>query len=156
MHRNAWTLIFLLSLTACFDESKKVEAPEIQPIPTQVKGPVRVQHILIAFQGSLPHKKVERSFEEAEKLAKDLLERAKKEPEKFEDLVRAYSDDQVPGIYEMVDFGEFPNEKQHSRASMVVGFGDLAFQLQPNQIALLSYDSKRSPYGFHVLKRIQP
>ncbi|MEJ2722612.1 MAG: peptidylprolyl isomerase, partial [bacterium] len=83
------------------DETASAEtAVEQRQEPNQVT----VQHILIAFQGTLPGKDVQRSREEAEKLAADLLEQAKAGAD-FDALVKEYTDDSYPGIYKMANLG---------------------------------------------------
>jgi len=149
-------LPILILLSACSEEAKKTPLPSPTPLQSSRAEAVRVQHILIGFSGSIPGKKIERTPEEAKRLAEDLLNQAKITPEKFEDLVRAKSDDQVPGIYELVDFGKAPFEGQFSRSTMVQGFGDLAFRLKPGEIGLVNFDAKKSPFGFHIMKRLAP
>jgi len=146
----------LFLLVACTEESKSVALPQSAPLQGSSVQVVKVQHILIGFAGSIPGKKIERSPEEAKRLAEDLFAQAQAAPDKFEDLVRAKSDDQVPGIYELVDFGKAPHEGQFSRGTMVQGFGDLAFRLKPGEIGLVAFDSKKSPFGFHIMKRLAP
>jgi hypothetical protein len=56
---------------------------------------VTVQHILIAFKGSIPNENVTRTEDEAKILAKEIFKRAKK-GEDFDALVKEYTDDQHP------------------------------------------------------------
>jgi hypothetical protein len=153
-------MVFWASLVLCVSacqESAERAVPNLKrdAVTHVPQGPAQVQHILIAFEGSLPGKKVERSRLEAEKLAREIFEKAKKDPARFEDLVRSYSDDQVPGVYELVDYGMAPGANQFSRSSMVRGFGDESFRLKAGEIGLVFYDSKVSPFGFHIIKRLR-
>lgn len=115
-----------------------------------------VQHILIGFQGSLPGKPVSRTREEAGTLAEEILKRAKG-GEDFDALVRQYTDDQAPGIYAMANNGVAPKPgvQMFQRGGMVKGFGDVGFSLDVGQIGMCGYDAKESPYGWHIVKRIE-
>ena len=115
---------------------------------------VEVQHVLIGFDGSLPGKTVKRTKEEAEALAKTVLERAKK-GEAFEGLVKEFSDDQVPGIYGMSNKGVMPQNSEFPREQMVPGFGDAAFGLQVGEIGMAGFDPQKSPFGWHIIKRLK-
>ncbi len=150
------TAPILLFTSACTEEAKKTSLPAPAPLQATQGEAIKIQHILIGFAGSIPGKKIERTPEEAKRLAEDLFNQAKTSPDKFEELVRAKSDDQVPGIYELVDYGRAPREGQFSRATMVQGFGDLAFRLKPGEVGLLEFNEKRSPFGFHIMKRLAP
>lgn len=117
---------------------------------------VTVQHILIAFKGSIPKEDVTRTRSEAEKLAHEILERAMK-GEDFNALVKEYTDDQYPGIYEMSNIGVSPDQSksEYSRSRMVKAFGDVSFALSINEIGLAKYDPEASKYGWHIIKRIE-
>ena len=117
---------------------------------------VTVQHILIAFQGSIPEAKVTRTRAEAEALAAEVFERAKK-GEDFEALVKQYTDDEFPGIYRMSNFDVAPDtsKQEYSRAKMVKSFGDVGFALEVGAIGLAVYDPKASKYGWHIIKRLE-
>ena len=117
---------------------------------------VTVQHILIAFKGSIPESKVTRTREEAEVLAREILKRAEK-GESFEDLVKEYSDDVFPCIYSMSNFkAQSDMEKgKFLRSRMVKAFGDVSFSLEPDEIGMAEYDSETSKYGWHIIKRLQ-
>jgi len=117
---------------------------------------VTVQHILIAFKGSIPDEGVTRSKDEAKKLVKEIFERAKK-GEDFDALVKEYTDDQHPGIYKMSNIGISPDasKQEYPRAQMVRAFGDVSFKLGVNDIGLAEYDPEASKYGWHIIKRIE-
>ncbi|NIM57517.1 MAG: hypothetical protein GTO16_01040 [Candidatus Aminicenantes bacterium] len=117
---------------------------------------VTVQHILIAFKGSIPKEDVTRTRDEAKILAKEIFERAKK-GEDFDALVKEYTDDQYPGIYKMSNIGIDPDKskEEYSRALMVKAFGDVSFKLGVNDIGLAEYDPETSKYGWHIIKRIE-
>ncbi|NIM89824.1 MAG: hypothetical protein GTO17_02635 [Candidatus Aminicenantes bacterium] len=117
---------------------------------------VTVQHILIAFKGSIPKDSIKRTQFEAELLVKEIYKRAK-ETQDFDKLVKNFSDDQYPGIYKMSNFDVEPDETEgeYPRSKMVKGFGDLSFKLSVNKIGLVKYDSETSKYGWHIIKRIE-
>jgi parvulin-like peptidyl-prolyl isomerase len=133
-------LMFLLILGACRKEPKHVA----------------VQHILIAFEGTIPKEDVTRTQEEAEELAFEIFERAKK-GEAFDSLVKEYTDDQYPGVYKMSNFNMEPDIDQGevSRSEIVKAFGDVSFKLLVNEIGLAEHDREDSKYGWHIIKRIK-
>lgn len=126
--------------------------------PGQVKEPdqVTVQHILIAFKGSIPKAQVTRTQAEAKTLAFEIFERAKKGGN-FDALVRKYTDNSYPGIYKMCNFNieQDLNKKVYSRSKMVKAFGDVSFSLAVNSIGLAKYNPKDSKYGWHIIKRLE-
>jgi peptidyl-prolyl cis-trans isomerase D len=129
-----------------------------EPGNVTVKEPdrVTVQHILISFKGSISKETVTRTREEAEKLAFEIFERAKK-GEDFDALVKEFTDDQHPGIYKMSNFDVEPqaDQEEYPRNGMVKSFGDVSFKLPVNGIGLAEYDPDNSKYGWHIIKRLQ-
>jgi hypothetical protein len=118
---------------------------------------VTVQHILIAFKGSLPNDtKVTRSKEDAEKLALQVFERAKA-GEDFAAMVKTYTNDSYPGIYKMTNIGVTPDrsKQEYSRTGMVKAFGDVGFSLEVGGVGLAVYDPATSKYGWHIIKRLE-
>jgi parvulin-like peptidyl-prolyl isomerase len=41
------------------------------------------------------------------------------------------------------------------RSQVVAKFGDLAFRLEVGEVGLASYHAALSPYGWHVIKRLE-
>jgi hypothetical protein len=117
---------------------------------------ITVQHILIAFRGSVPDPKVTRSRDDAERLALKVLEKAKA-GEDFDAMVKAYTNDAYPGIYRMANRGIAPDagRQEFSRTRMVQAFGDVGFGLEVGGIGLAPYDPATSKYGWHVIKRLE-
>ena len=115
---------------------------------------IKLQHILISFAGKIPGKNITRTQEEARTLAAEVLDRAKK-GEDFDSLVRTYTDDRAPGIYSLANTGVTPSGDEFSRNRMVPAFGDLGFSLAPGEIGMAEYDSRRSPFGWHIIKRLE-
>jgi len=116
---------------------------------------IAVQHILIAFKGSIPKETVTRTMEEAEKLANEIFERARK-GEDFDALVKEYTDDVYPGVCKMANFDAEPNRDQGEaeREQMVKEFGDVSFKLSVNEIGMAEFSPESSKYGWHIIKRI--
>ncbi|HMA55051.1 MAG TPA: peptidylprolyl isomerase [Acidobacteriota bacterium] len=118
---------------------------------------VVVQHILIAFRGSLPNdQKVTRSRADAEKLALQVFERAKA-GEDFDAMVKTYTNDSYPGIYKMSNRGIPPDRSkgEFSRTGMVKAFGDVSFGLEVGGVGLAVYDPATSKFGWHIIKRLE-
>ena len=138
---------------AMADSLAKAAAANTMPVaPATPPEHIAVQHVLIGFVGKIPGKEVTRTQEEAEKLAAEILERARK-GEDFDQLVQKYTDDQWPGIYGLANTGITPADGEFPRDGMVKGFSDVAFSLSPGNIDVAKYDPKASPYGWHIIKR---
>lgn len=115
---------------------------------------IKLQHILIAFAGKVPGKNITRTEAEARQLAEEILARAKG-GEDFDSLVRTYTDDAHPGIYGLSNSGVAPSPGEFSRDRMVPAFGEVGFSLAPGEIGLAGYDARKSPYGWHIIKRLE-
>ena len=127
------------------------------PAPAAAAAPadhIKLQHILISFAGKVPGKNITRSQDEARALAAEVLERARK-GEDFDALVRTYTDDQAPGMYRLANKGVTPASGEFSRDRMVPAFGKVGFSLQPGEIGMAEYDPVTSPYGWHIIKRLE-
>jgi len=141
------------------EKAKQEEAPAAETTAQeQAKGPdyISVQHILIGFQGSLPGKPVSRTKEEAEQLANEIFAKAKA-GEDFDALVKEYTDDAYPGIYKMANFG-VPADRAnmvYPREGMVPAFGNVGFPLAVGEIGMAAYNPQESPYGWHIIKRVE-
>ena len=151
----------LLVLVSCSKKSEEATMSEETATSkdTVTKEPERVtvQHILISFGGGIPNKpELTRTLPEAETLAKEILERAKK-GEDFDALVKEYTDDSHPGIYSMHNIDVTPDAsiKEYPRAGMVKAFGDVSFSLDVGEIGMTGYDVETSPYGWHIIKRLK-
>ncbi len=122
---------------------------------------ITVQHILVGFAGSVGDKEIGRTQEQAEKLAAELLQRART-GEDFDALVQEYTNDEHPGIYQMANFYSQPDmtpeavaDKVFPRSGMVAAFGDVGFPLEVGEIGMAEYDPQASKYGWHIIKRIK-
>jgi hypothetical protein len=106
---------------------------------------VKVAHVLIAFQGAPRITGVTRSLAEAKTLAADVYERAVA-GEDFAALMKQHSNDGGPGTYPMT---------KATRSGMVQGFGDVGWRLQVGEIGVAPHDDKKSPFGWHIIKRVE-
>jgi hypothetical protein len=160
----AAALGLFLPMLACQTSPSATPAPTVvaETAPTAVPSPpaappadhIKLQHVLISFAGKVPGKNVTRSREEARALAAQILDRARK-GEDFDELVRAHTDDRAPGIYALSNSGVAPAAGEFSRDRMVPAFGDVGFALAPGQIGMAEYDPVKSPYGWHIIKRLE-
>ncbi|MGH7680674.1 MAG: peptidylprolyl isomerase [Candidatus Eiseniibacteriota bacterium] len=129
--------------------------PETMPMkPAMAPAHIVVQHILIGFAGSVPGKPITRSKDEAKKLAYELLDKARRGAN-FDTLVTEYTDDRPPGIYKMAAIGVSHAMGEFPRENMVPAFGDVGFNISPGNIDIADYDTTKSPYGWHIIKRLQ-
>lgn len=165
-HRSVPTLVAVLALLvpilACQTASTPApvtttsEAAPAAPAAPAVAAAdhIKLQHILIAFAGKVPGKNITRTEAEARQLAEEILARAKG-GEDFDALVRTYTDDAHPGIYGLSNSGVEPAPGEFSRDRMVPAFGEVGFSLAPGEIGLAVYDARKSPYGWHIIKRLE-
>ena len=123
---------------------------------------ITVQHILIGFKdavgfgGNAPPKAAVRTQEQAKKLADDVLARVKA-GEDYDKLVAEFTDDSAPGIYSMVNNGITPQSStEYPRSGMVAAFGDVGFTLKVGEVGMAEYDPQKSPFGYHIIKRVTP
>lgn len=100
----------------------------------------KAAHILISFGVSA----TPQSKEDARKKAEDVLAQIKKDPNKFAELAKKYSQD--PGSAE--NGGELP---AFGRGEMVKPFEAAAFSMTPGAISGLV----ESEFGFHIIKLIK-
>ncbi|MGH7724486.1 MAG: peptidylprolyl isomerase [Candidatus Eiseniibacteriota bacterium] len=139
------------STTAKVEEGVKSTTPETT---AQEPEHIKVQHILIGFVGSVPGKNITRTKDEAKTLAYQILERAQK-GEDFDTLVKQNTDDAHPGIYGMSNKGVTPATGEYPRDRMVPAFGNVGFKLAVGGVGIADYDPATSPYGYHVIKRVE-
>lgn len=161
-------ILLVLGILVCVSCGKKAEEavpqePEAEaeqaPAAQAAQEPdrVTVQHVLISFKGSANDKpEVTRTQEEAEALAKEIFERAKK-GEDFDALVMEYTNDSHPGIYSMHNIGVSPDESinEYPRDRMIKAFGDVSFGLAVGEIGMTEYDPVTSVFGWHIIKRLK-
>ncbi len=127
---------------------------EVREVPARPAEPdrVTVRHVLISFDEART-KGSTRTRAEAKALAAKVQSLAKSGRD-FGELVRLYSDDRhADGVYRLVNYGVAPAQDEEPRSGMVRAFGDAAFSLAVGGIALVEYDSKAAPFGWHVIRR---
>ncbi len=109
-------------------------------IARKPNGSVKASHILLAYTGATrANPDVNRTKEEAEAKAKELLKEAKKSGVVFSELARDNSDG--PSAPQGGDLGYF------QRGVMVPEFNDFAFNNNVGTIGLVETD-----FGFHIIK----
>ena len=121
---------------------------------------VTVQHILIAYRGSIG-KSIDRSVVEAKVLANEVFEEAKTSAD-FDAMVKKYTDDSHPGIYKLANYtiagdksSPYKSNWIYERNGMVPAFGNIGFQLKVGEVGMSIHDRDESPYGWHIIKRIE-
>jgi foldase protein PrsA len=124
--------------------------------PAEAKEPdlIVVQHILIGFGDKVPNKELDRTKKQASTLALELLDRAVA-GEDFDALVKEYTNDKYPGLYQMTNKNVATRTDAIPRSKMVSKFGDIAFRLEVGEVGLAKYNAISSPYGYHVIKRLE-
>ena len=136
---------------------KKMPVPQVEADTLRNGEPrrIEVQHILISFAGK--GTKATRSQSEAQLLAMEVFSKAQA-GEDFNALVQQYTDDAFPGRYKMTNFGVDPDPArgmEYPREKMVPAFGDVGFKLKPGEIGLAHFHVRKSPYGWHIIKRLR-
>jgi parvulin-like peptidyl-prolyl isomerase len=112
---------------------------------------LRVAHILVSFAG-VRGLTATRSKAEAEQLAADLLARIEA-GEDFMELMRAHSDDTGDGVYGMT--AGAPSSDFMARQGMVAAFGNTGYRLEVGQVGVAAYHPEDSPYGWHIITRLE-
>lgn len=114
---------------------------------------ITVEHVLIAFKDT--GTQATRSKSEAQNLAYEIVNRAKS-GEDFTKLRKEYSDDSpTGGVYTLVNNGVAKQGEEYERTGMVPAFGDVGFRLNVGEIGVAEHDAAKSPYGWHVIKRLK-
>ena len=142
------------------EEAIGMSLADAAPPPAPAAAPPRaeperiaLQHILISFAGA--GTSATRTREEAASLAGETLARATG-GEAFDELVQAVTDDAYPGIYRLCNTGVTPAAAgEYPRDRMVPAFGNVGFALDVNGIGMAEYDPGASPYGWHIIKRLE-
>ncbi len=153
-----------LALSACADSksndpsdggSSATGGPEApaskaaKPTP----GRVLVAHILVAFLGA-ERSTATRSKEEAEALAKQLLAQVRGGSD-IRELMTKHSDDPGPGVYGIFTNPSAQKQGDYPRHGMAPAFGDVGFSLAVGETGLAPFDPVKSPFGWHVIQRLE-
>ena len=164
----------LAGLPACSNADEAPPGPSLGTVEEQVtrlyavideqaartegtESEVTLQHLLVAVAGG-GVEGAERSPSEAEELAAELYARAMA-GEDFDLLVKNYTNEVHPGIYTLTA-GPSDPPRAYARDEMVTGLGDVAWRLQVGELGISPYDggllgAKKSPLGFHLVKRLK-
>lgn len=119
--------------------------------PEHTDPVVELVHILVSFTGA-PRIKIEnRTLEQAEQRAADLLARVQA-GEDFEAVRVANTDDQGGKSYKL-STNNAPGTSK--RGAMVKGFGDVGWRLAVGEIGVAPHDATASPFGWHIIKRVK-
>jgi parvulin-like peptidyl-prolyl cis-trans isomerase-like protein len=143
------------SKPAAKPEPKAEPRPDLMPAKLADPEPehILVAHVLVSFAGA-PRSKATRSKEAAEKLAYEVLVRARK-GEDFNKLIKDISDDSGEGVYGLANHRISPVGDEYERRKMVPAFGDVGFKLEVGSIGMSTHDSQKSPFGWHIIKRLK-
>ena len=133
-------------------ENLRKDITEVAARPERKVDTIQVQHLLVAHGGA-GIGGVTRSMADAEKLAADLYQQIKDGAD-FDALVKEHTDDSHPGIYSMTMKGAGGNGV-YKRTGMVAAFGDIGWRLDVGQVGVAPYDGRKSPYGWHIIKRLK-
>ncbi len=159
--------VLALALLAACDRQKSPGAPPPPPpgpakprpekLPNGEPAVITVKHVLISFQGA-GGTEATRSKEEAERLAMELIEKAKaaKDEKGFDELMKEHSDDpgsKAGGSYTLVNEGVDPEAGEYRRSGMVRAFGDVGFRIKVGEIGFAPHDAVASPFGYHIILR---
>lgn len=136
-------------------EPKTAPRPELMPAKLADPEPehILVAHVLISFAGAERSTQT-RTQAAAEKLAYDVLARARK-GEDFNKLIKDLSDDPGEGVYGLANHRVNPVGPEYERRRMAAAFGDVGFKLEVGSIGMSVYDYQKSPFGWHIIKRLK-
>lgn len=141
--------VLALTLVTCSDPPDDSplgrESAALLARPEQPVQKVKLQHILLAFVGAVRGSESGHTESEARALASDVLARARA-GEDFTALMKKYTGDDGPGTYVVT---------QDDRADYAKYFGDVGFRLQVGEIGVAPYHHSKSPFGWHVIKRLE-
>jgi hypothetical protein len=167
--KRATAIAVLLALAAgcgggAEPKSEAKPTPKVEPkadgrpalMPAKLADPepehLLVAHVLISFSGT--GTKATRNQAAAEKLAYEVLAKARKGDD-FNKLIRDFSDDEGEGVYGLANHRVSPVGIEYERRKMVPAFGDVGFKLEVGSIGMSAFDAQKSPYGWHVIKRLK-
>ena len=93
-------------------------------------------------------------MKQAKVLAFEILDRAIA-GEDFAELVKEYTNDNYPGIFKLANLKQPVLAGERARTELVAKFGDTAFRLDVDEVGIAVYNSYTSPYGWHIIKRLE-
>jgi parvulin-like peptidyl-prolyl isomerase len=147
--------IGIVKTTFGYHVMERVSAPTPDPLESAdilarppEAGPAQIQHVLIGWKdspaaraGKADKRALERSKADADKLAKDVLDKLRANGDMAK-LMKDLSEDPGPKdkIYEVAN-----------DTPMVEPFKNLALRLKLNEVGMV-----KSPFGWHIMKRVPP
>jgi parvulin-like peptidyl-prolyl isomerase len=139
-----------LALAACSSDPPDttplgLDVAALMARPEQTVEKVRVQHVLVAFVGAKRGSESKRTFAEARKLTDDVLARARA-GEDFTALMKQFSYEEGSGIETLTP---------KNRGDYATNFAAIAFRLAVGEIGVAMYHPSKSPFGWHVIKRLE-
>ncbi|HEU4418724.1 MAG TPA: peptidylprolyl isomerase [Planctomycetota bacterium] len=150
LHRSRCVLVAVAcAFSACSDPPDDTplgrDIAAIMARPEQSTGKVKVQHVLVAFVGAKRGSESKRTYAEARTLTEELLQRARG-GEDFAGLMKQYSTDEGGGTYTLT---------QTDRSGYAENFHQIAFRLEVGEIGVAAHHRSKSPFGWHVIKRLE-
>jgi parvulin-like peptidyl-prolyl isomerase len=137
-----------LALAACSDPPDTsplgLEFTALAAKPEQATQ-VKVQHVLVAFVGAKRGSESKRDYKQAVALTTELLAKARA-GEDFAAMVPKYSGDDGSGIYAL---------DVRNRGEFAEHFTTAAFRLAVGEVGVAPFHRSKSPFGFHLIKRLQ-
>ena len=149
--RNAvWKTIAALALAGMAGCSERTVQSDDILAREAVTADAKVKHVLIAwkelapaFQGRLDARAAERTKEEADRLALEILDKARKGEPSFEVLMRDHSED-TNNARTGEAYGVSPS------ARLVAPFKNLGLRLEVGEVGIVE-----TRYGWHIIKRVE-
>ena len=140
----------------CADTGSAPSSVDAEPPPEPAKvDRISVDHILIGVR-SPSFSQGKRTAAEAKALAYDLFVKLQAGGD-WAAAKREHSEDPPPGgPYAMANRGVKPSSgNEYPRDGMVPAFGDVGFTLKVGEIGIADFDAAKSPFGFHLIKRVK-
>ena len=101
--------------------------------------------MLVRFVGAKAGSESKRTYAEARTLTEELLKRAR-DGEDFAGLMTKYSTDEGGGTYTLT---------QTDRHDYAQNFHAIAFRLAVGEVGVAAHHRSKSPFGWHVIKRLE-
>ena len=131
----------------------KARIKELSERPELELDKLKIQHVLISFEGA-KNSKTKRTQEEAEELAIVIYSQVASGSVEFADAMR-YSNDTGEGQYVSANSGQTDEEGVFARKQLAANLGNVSWRLEVGEVGVVPYDQFKAPYGFHVVKRIE-
>lgn len=156
---TAVALAAVLALAACRQVGLAPAEPDrdavrLDPGDMARTDRVVVRHVLVAHRDA-NIAGVTRTLDEAETIARRVLAEAQQGRD-FTELVRLYSDERTrEGRLTIANWGVTPAGDEMARDRIAPGFARVAFDLPVGGIGIVPHHVRESPYGWHVVLRLE-